>query len=126
MEYPVYAAMVRAERKKLEVDFDYTPDFEGLLETIAEKCEICQLEPDLPPRGTGRLLGTAKKPTGVLDRLMSAERKVRHNPISWTKCELRYPSVQRKILSCVEQLEDDPRVVSPFAVCRAGISCPPG
>lgn len=48
------------------------------------------------------------------------------NPISWTRCELRFPSVQRRILSCVDQIEGRPGIVSPIAVCRARISCPPG
>lgn len=110
-EYPAYAEMVRAERKKLEVDHDYTPDFEGLLEAIAEKCVVCQLEPGSPiaPAGSSPL------PRGA-----------RRNPVSWTKCELAFPSVQRKIVSCVRQLEGKPGVVNPFAVCRASISCPPG
>ena len=93
--YPKQAAMVRAERKKLETNPEYIPDFNRLLETISAECEICSLVPG-------------------------------SNPIAWTKCELRHPSVQKRILSCVGQLEGDPRVKSPFAVCRAGISCPPG
>lgn len=109
-EYPVYASRVRAERKKLEVDFDYTPDFEGLLETIAEKCEICQLEPDPPHR-----------PTGSSPLSLGA----RSNPIAWTRCELKYGSVQRRILSCVAQVKGQPGIVSPITVCRTRISCPP-
>jgi len=93
--YPKQAAMVRDERKKLETNQDYVPDFNRLLETISAECEVCALVPG-------------------------------SNPIAWTKCELKFPSVQKKILSCVAQIEGDPGVRSPFAVCRAGISCPPG
>ena len=126
-EYPFYASLVRDERKRLEADFDYAPDWEGLLETIAEKCEICQLNPDIPTRGTGRVLGTAKDPTGVLDRLSESEREIRHNnPIAWTKCEIDYPSLQNKLLSCATQLTGVPGIESPIAVCRASIPCPPG
>ena len=110
-EYPKYAELVRAERKKLEDDPEYKPDFEYLIETVDEECSVCQLEPGPPHRPTGS---------------SPLSRGARRNPVSWTKCELSHPSVQRKIVSCVQQLEGDPRVKNPFAVCRAGISCPPG
>lgn len=35
-------------------------------------------EDKLPPRGTGRRTGTAKKPTGPDERLTEEERKARH------------------------------------------------
>jgi len=140
--YPEQAAMVREERKKLEENPDYSPRYEMMLDAVAENCDICQLEPDLPPRGTGRVLGVAKEPTGVSDRLSEAEREVRHNPdreykpYAWTKCELRYPSVRRKIAACAKKIEERqvcppsewgtrPDCVNPYAVCRAAIKCPP-
>jgi len=98
-EYPKYAELVRAERKKLEDDPEYKPDFEYLIETVDEECSVCQLEQNPGPEG--------------------------YRPYAWTKCELKYPSVQKKIVSCVQQLEGKPGVVNPFAVCRAAISCPP-
>lgn len=104
-EYPKYAAIVRKERKKLEDDPDYTPDFEELIKTVAEECSVCNLDPDSPVQAFGR---------------------VRLNPIAWTKCELAHPEVQRKIESCVLQLEGAPGVRNPYAVCRAKIKCPPG
>ena len=93
--YPAQASLVRAERKSLETNPEYIPDFNRLLETISAECEVCSLVPG-------------------------------SNPIAWTKCELRHPSVQKRILSCVAQIEGDPRVRSPYAVCRSRISCPPG
>jgi len=106
-EYPKYAEMIRAERKKLEDDPDYTPDFKELIETVDEECSVCQLEPGSPP----------------LENPSRGARRT--NPIAWTKCEKLYPSVQRKIESCVLKLEGDPRVRSPIAVCRTAIKCPP-
>ena len=105
-EYPKYAEMIRAERKKLEEDPDYTPDFEELIETVDEECSVCQLEPGSPP-------------------LENPLRGARRNPIAWTECEKLYPSVQRKIESCVLKLEGDSRVRAPIAVCRTAIKCPP-
>lgn len=92
--YPSQAKMVRAERKKLETTPDYIPDFNRMLETISAECEVCALVPH------------------------------NVNPIAWTKCELKYPSVQRRILSCVEQVEGQPGVQNPIAVCRSAIKCP--
>ena len=37
-----------------------------------------EIDLSLPPRGTGRKTGTAKKPTGPEDRLTEEERKKRH------------------------------------------------
>ena len=104
--YPKYAALVRAERKRLEEDPDYSPDFEELLTTVDEECSVCQLgaDDDDPPN---------PGPEG-------------YRPSAWTKCELSHPSVQRRILSCVQQVEGQPGVTNPFAVCRAAISCPGG
>lgn len=44
--------------------------------TLAELKE--KEDDELPPRGTGRETGTAKKPTGPKDRLTEEERKKRH------------------------------------------------
>lgn len=120
-EYPVYAEMVRAERKMLEVDFDYSPDWERLLETIAAKCEICQLDPDAPKAGSvGRPSLFSRS---VRDNQVVVE--TRGGPsIAWNRCELEHPLVQKKILSCVDQVEGQPGIVSPISVCRAAISCP--
>lgn len=235
-EYPVYAALVREERKRLEADPSYAPNFDELLITIAEKCDICQLEPGTTPlekgvldysmRGARRNPDNSKiperppplvndaepywlEPTKLFGKpaynvkqwlrprpvmqttdRKKAEKRIRTenayiylisrikdrkflidlaervglteeelegfsnasvigeitgsddypsiigelsgkiplsnpgNPISWTKCELAHPRVREKILSCVAQIEDDPRVRSPIAVCRASIGCP--
>jgi len=96
-EYPMYAGLVRAERKQLEEDPNYSPDFERLLVTVSEECNVCQLNPG--------------NPTGL-------------RPSAWTKCELAHPEVQRKIVSCVSQVKGKPGVENPFAVCRAAIKCP--
>ena len=165
-EYPKYAEMIRAERKKLEDDPGYTPDFEELIETVDEECTICQLNPGtgarLPPGRTKTdeelqaivdtyneselfglkfgLLPHAKTPEDLTGQDVAVMMKMepgspplenplrgarRNNPISWTKCELRYPVVQEKIEACVLKLKDDPRVKNPYAVCRASIGCPP-
>jgi len=42
-EYPKHAALVRAERKKLEEDPNYSPDFDGLMDVIDEECTVCEL-----------------------------------------------------------------------------------
>lgn len=113
-EYPKYAEMIRAERKKLEENPEYSPDFDTLLNTVAEECEICQLEPG--PQLSIVPMGLSSPSVG---------RGARNNPIAWTKCEVKYPTVQRKILSCATQLEGVPGIRSPIAVCRASIRCPP-
>jgi len=43
--------------------------------------ELKEKEEDLPPRGTGRRTGTAKKPTGPGGRLTEEERKKRHKRV---------------------------------------------
>ena len=93
--YPSHSDLVRKERKLLEDDDAYAPDFTALMKKIDEECEVCSLQGN--PRS---------------------------NPIAWTKCELRHPEVQRKILSCVAQVEGVPGIRSPYAVCRAAIKCP--
>lgn len=95
--YPVHSDLVRTERKQLEQNPEYTPDFTALMNKIDEECEVCSLQGN--PRS---------------------------NPIAWTKCELEHPEIQRKITSCVRQLEGKPGVLNPFAVCRASIACPGG
>lgn len=107
--YPQHAAMVRAERKALEADVNYAPDFDGMIKKIDVECDVCELA------GNPRTVTPAP----------ANERKARHNPISWTKCELDYPSIQSKMLSCAQQLEGVPGIESPIAVCRASIKCPP-
>ena len=107
-EYPEHADMVREERKKLEEDPGYTPDFDKLMEKIDTECEVCEL---------------SENPDG-------------YRPYAWTKCELKYPSVRKKIISCVKKVEarqvcppeewgTSPSCVNPFAVCRKAIACPP-
>lgn len=103
-EYPKYAELVRSERKKLEEDDEYSPDFDWLLNTIDEECSVCQLEPGSPRAST--LIGQQAH--------LSGSQGVRRNP-----------SCESKIASCVLQLEDDPHVRNPYAVCRASIKCPP-
>jgi len=39
---------------------------------------------ELPPRGTGRRTGTAKKPTGPKDKLTEEERRKRHKRVAKT------------------------------------------
>ena len=85
--YPVHSDLVRTERKLLEQDGEYSPDFTALMKKIDEECEVCSL---------------AGNPRSVKDV---------------TSCE-------KKIESCVLQLEGDPRVRNPYAVCRASIACP--
>jgi len=117
--YPEHAALVRAERKKLELDPEYSPDFTALMKKIDTECEACSL------------LSHATKPAGNPD---PPPRE--YKPSAWTKCELRYPSVQRKIASCAKAIEKrqtcppsrwgtSKKCVNPFAVCRAWFGCPP-
>ncbi len=41
--YPGHSDIVRAERKKLEMNPDYTPDFTALMAKIDEECTECAL-----------------------------------------------------------------------------------
>ncbi len=41
--YPAHSDLVRKERKLLEADEDYTPDFTALMKKIDEECEVCEL-----------------------------------------------------------------------------------
>jgi len=41
--YPVHADLVRTERKLLEEDDKYLPDFTALMKKIDEECEVCSL-----------------------------------------------------------------------------------
>jgi len=41
--YPEHSDLVRTERKLLEQDPGYTPNFTGLMERIDEECEVCAL-----------------------------------------------------------------------------------
>ncbi len=43
----------------------------------------------------------------------------------WTECQLRHPSVQKKILACVKQIKGKTGGDDPFTICQASISCPP-
>ena len=43
---------------------------------------------------------------------------------SWTECQLKHPSVRKKILDCVEQIEGKTGDDDPFTICQASISCP--
>lgn len=83
--YPEHSSLVRMERKKLEDDPDYNPDYTGLMGKIDEECTVCELA---------------------------------GNPRSVSGCEA-------KIERCVLQIQDDPGVDNPYAVCRASIKCTP-
>ena len=118
-EYPKHAEMVRAERKKLEENPDYSPDFNQLLEKIDTECEVCSLANPGKKHNPGNP-GPRRE----------------YKPSAWTKCELKYPSVQRKIASCAKEIEKrqtcppskwgtSPSCVNPYAVCRTTIKCPP-
>ncbi len=41
--YPVHAELVRKERKLLEADGEYSPDFTALMKKIDTECEVCEL-----------------------------------------------------------------------------------
>lgn len=43
----------------------------------------------------------------------------------WTECQLKHPSVQKKILACVKQIEGKTGGDDPFTICQASIPCPP-
>ena len=72
---------------------------------------------------------------GVMREVMRAKHPtplMSSNPgpskLAFTKCELDYPTVKKKIISCVQQTEKKPGAwtqFNPVAVCRAAISCPP-
>jgi len=47
------------------------------------------------------------------------------NPIHFTDCEKRFPSVRKNLLSCYEQIKDQPGIKSPVSVCRTSVKCPP-
>lgn len=57
---------------------------------------------------------------------------VHHNPRKYlprhlTKCERKYPGVQKKLSRCIKKLEPEEaagRIESAVAVCRASIKCP--
>lgn len=51
-------------------------------------------------------------------------------PYGLTECEIDYPEVQKKLSSCIKQVEkqygkEAYKTVNPVAVCRASIKCPP-
>lgn len=49
-------------------------------------------------------------------------------PYGLTECEKSYPSVRKKLSSCIRQTEKKPgayKTFNPVAVCRATIKCPP-
>jgi len=157
--YPAHSDLVRTERKLLEDDEEYSPDFTALMKKIDEECEVCSLGGNprsrpverLPPGRTRTdeelqaiidtynesemfglkfgMIPFAKTPEDLTGQDVARMMTMKPgNPISWTKCELKYPSVQRKILSCVDEIgaRVKRKKVNPFAVCRASISCPPG
>jgi len=70
---------------------------------------------------------------GVMREVMQKKHPVPlHNPgrrkylpSGLTQCEIDYPSVQKKLASCIRKLEKDPRIENPVAVCRTSIRCPP-
>lgn len=97
--YPVHSDMVRMERKLLEQNPEYTPDFTALMKQIDEECEVCALS------------GNPRSIEGV-------------TPYAWTSCETLHPRVQEKIISCVKKVRARGDPVNPFAVCRAAIKCP--
>ena len=63
-------------------------------------------------------------------------RRRRYKPYAWTECEKKHPKVKRKIQRCAKKIEKrqkcprsqwgtSKKCVNPYAVCRAGIKCPP-
>jgi len=57
----------------------------------------------------------------------------KHLPSGLTACEIKYPSVQKRLKSCIKGVEKqygckspyEACPVNPIAVCRASIACPP-
>ena len=98
--YPDHSKLVRTERKLLENDEDYTPDFTGLMKKIDEDCKVCELMGN--PRSIALAPGSE---TDLVDP--SGARNL---------CEA-------KVERCVLALKDDPHVRNPYAVCRASIKC---
>ena len=73
---------------------------------------------------------------GVMREVMKKEHPVPlHNPgprkylpYGLTVCEKKYPSVRKRLSSCIRELEPEERagrIKSAVAVCRASIKCPP-
>ena len=62
-------------------------------------------------------------------------RRREYKPYAWTACERAYPQIQRKMMSCIKQVEKKqcpPNFTSykectanPVAVCRSSLRCPP-
>lgn len=68
---------------------------------------------------------------GVMREVMKNKHPIPlHNPREYlpsglTACEKQHPSVLKKLTSCIKRLERKGGVLSPVAVCRASIKCPP-
>jgi len=94
--YPVHSDIVRRERKLLEQNPEYTPDFMALMEKIDDECEVCALS------------GNPRSAEGA-------------TPYAWSSCEARNPLIQERILACVTRQDNQ---VTAFATCRGLIRCP--
>lgn len=46
-------------------------------------------------------------------------------PYGWTEYEKSHPAVKRKMVKCVDKVEEKGSDVNPWAVCRSSIRCPP-
>lgn len=64
-------------------------------------------------RGTGTSKRRSPKVVGESDKY------------PWTECQLIHPSIQKKILACIKQIEGKTGGDDPFAICQASFSCPP-
>ncbi len=68
-------------------------------------------------RGTGSLKRRSSKTVG------KSTNSAKKYP--WTECQLKHPSVKKKILICIEQIEGKTGDDDPFKICQASIPCPP-
>jgi len=93
--YPVHSDLVRGERKKLELDPEYTPDFMALMEKIDQECEVCEL------MGNPRSIATSRTGPAII----------------FTRCEAENPDVQASLFSCLD-------AGGSLTSCRSGIRCP--
>jgi len=98
--YTDLSNLVRLIRKNMEVE-DY--NLHGVMREVMQKKHPIPLHGDNPyPR--------------------------KYLPAGLTACERKYPSVQKRLASCIKQLEPKERrgeIKSAVAVCRASIACPP-
>lgn len=65
---------------------------------------------------------------GVMAEVMKNPGPRKYLPFALTECEKKYPSVKRKLSSCILQTEKKPgayKTFNPIAVCRTSVKCPP-